>query len=248
MRTDELSYHYFGLYLGTVLSVDDPENLGRLRIDTDQYADGDGTEAVWAPVARPAAGSKTGIFFTPKQGDQVIVGYLAGDVERPVVLGYAHSSSEPPPVQSAKDKQAIVTGIGSVVFDETKKSITVTLDGPPPSSVTLDETGIALRSGKTITLSAPALVFAGYPTFGPPEDASVPAPSDPVKMDFANVGLAISTGSKELCVNGHAIAQRKFVTEIYNGHTHAGGAPPLPVWTPATDLDHRQISNCEDPP
>ena len=39
MRTGELYQRYYGVFLGTVLSVDDPDKLGRVRIECDQYED-----------------------------------------------------------------------------------------------------------------------------------------------------------------------------------------------------------------
>lgn len=269
MRTNDLNYRYYGLFLGTVVSVDDPKNLGRLRIDTDQYADGDDGEEIWAAVARPAAGNKTGVYFTPKTGDQVIVGYIAGDVEQPVVLGYAHSTADPPPDQTDKNKHGIVTGIGSVVFDEAGKSIKVTFDGPAGSSVTLESDGVRIEFGTPaltsvelntegvsitspgmIALRAPSIVLAGKPSFGAIDmPTPKPDPTAPARMDFSDVGLAIQTKDKDFCVNGQGVALKDFVTELYNEHAHpSNGAPPDKLWSEIEDHPHKQVSKCDGPP
>src|SRR5262245_45690111 len=119
MRTTDLTQRYYGLYVGKVVSVEDPQKLGRIRLECDQY--GDSTDdPLWAVVARPGGG-QTSVFFTPNEGDQVIFGFQVGDVNGPVVLGYAHNSDErpvPEQVQASPKKHGLVTSIGSLVFDE----------------------------------------------------------------------------------------------------------------------------------
>lgn len=39
MRTGELYQRYNGLYIATVVDIDDPSGLGRIRLKTDQYDD-----------------------------------------------------------------------------------------------------------------------------------------------------------------------------------------------------------------
>src|SRR6266849_2615331 len=90
MRTGDLYQRYYGLYLGTVVDVNDPQKLGRVRIKCDQYEDFQ-DDPTWCSVARPAAG-QTSVLFTPKEGDQVVFAFLVGDVNEPIILGYAHQS------------------------------------------------------------------------------------------------------------------------------------------------------------
>jgi uncharacterized protein involved in type VI secretion and phage assembly len=139
MRTGELYQRYYGHYLAEVVDVDDPDNLGRIRVQADQFAD-TVDQPVWASVVRPSAGDKQGVFFTPKKGDQVVLGYIAGDVREPMIVGYAHSKQKAPDTGKVGTQQhGIVTTIGSVLFDEKNGTITVTLDGPTKSTVTMDK-------------------------------------------------------------------------------------------------------------
>jgi uncharacterized protein involved in type VI secretion and phage assembly len=163
MRTGELYQRYYGLYVGTVVSVDDPQNIGRIRIHCDQYADSEG-DPLWAVVARPAGG-ETSVFFTPNLGDQVIFGFQEGDVNGPVVIGYAHNSGDRKPpeqvIASPKKKHGIVTKIGSVVFDEDANKIVVTFDGSSsPSSITINDDGITLDTQAKVVVNA-GNVFVG---------------------------------------------------------------------------------------
>ena len=121
MRTGALYQRYHGLYLGTVVSVDDREKLGRVRIKCDQYDDFE-DDPTWCAVARPAGGD-TSVFFRPKAGDQVVVAFLVGAVNEPIVLGCAHhSSNRTPPKPLEPGRNGIVTGIESVLFDEKDSS------------------------------------------------------------------------------------------------------------------------------
>jgi hypothetical protein len=252
MRTGELYQRYYGLFLARVISANDPKRLGRVRVECDQFEDEEHDE-VWLPVARPAAGDESGVYFTPKKDDQVIIGFLAGDVNEPVILGFAHSTKRPRPEQVDENKHAIVTTIGSVVFDETGRTISVTLSGPPKSSITLGPTGVTIESdllvrvtSKTsVSLEAPVLNFAGIPNFGPP--AVLPPVPTPATFAFADLGVNFDTGSKRFCVNGQGVALEHFVTLLYNAHTHNSGvvAPPDPAFlVNPLDPDPDKISEC----
>ena len=162
MRTNELYQRYYGLYLGKVVDVKDPQQIGRIRLQCDQFTDSE-DDPLWATVARPGGGA-TSVFFTPNQGDQVIFGFQVGDVNGPVILGYAHNSGDQkPPEQVSADpkKHGIVTSIGSVVFDEDAKKIVVTFSGSSsPSTITMDSDGITLDTESKVIVNA-ANVFVG---------------------------------------------------------------------------------------
>jgi phage baseplate assembly protein gpV len=204
MRTGDLYQRYYGVYLAKVVDVDDPEQLGRIRVECDQFEDAD-DDVIWAGVARPAAGDRTGVFFTPKVGDQVVLGYLVGDVAEPIVLGYAHSGQRPRAEQVDTQKHGIVTGIGSIVFDEQGRKITVTFDGPPASSITLDAIGLKIESKGVVEITGTAVVLNGVPavrvngalSVGPPlpQPGFPPLPPvpDPVSLDFGGAFVTVKS-------------------------------------------------------
>jgi uncharacterized protein involved in type VI secretion and phage assembly len=203
MRTGELYQRYYGLYVATVVDVNDPEKLGRVRLETDQFDDSK-DDPVWAAVARPAGGVDTSVFFTPKTGDQVIIGYIVGDVNEPVVMGYAHSKKLPKPSQVDTKKHGVVTNIGSVVFDEDAKKITVTFSaGGPESTFVMSNDGIEIKAphikmnADTVCINDQAVVLKNFidfvynqhmhPTaFGPtaiPIPRPIPPPLPPQSTD-----------------------------------------------------------------
>jgi phage baseplate assembly protein gpV len=154
MRTNELYQRYYGLYLGTVVDVKDPQQIGRIRLQCHQFTDSD-DDPLWATVARPGGGA-TSVFFTPNEGDQVIFGFQVGDVNGPVILGYAHNSGDQkPPDQVSADskKHGIVTSIGSLIFDEEGKKIVLTFKGSSGDSViTIDDNGITLSTQGSVLI------------------------------------------------------------------------------------------------
>jgi phage baseplate assembly protein gpV len=161
MRTGELSQRYFGHYLATVVDVNDPQHLGRIRVQADQFAD-TMDHPIWASISRPAAGDQQGVFFTPKNGDQVVISFISGDVREPIVVGYAHSTQKMPATSLVGTrKHGIVTTIGSVVFDEEGRTITVTFAGPIPSTITMTTAGISIQGAGTINIQAPNVVING---------------------------------------------------------------------------------------
>ena len=56
--------------------------------DNAPAADGSFT---WVRVAQASAGLNHGAVFTPRVGQEVIVGFVGGDIDRPVVLGAAYN-------------------------------------------------------------------------------------------------------------------------------------------------------------
>lgn len=83
--------------------------------------------AAWLRVTQPWNNPGSGVQFLPRVGAEVLVGYLGGDVNRPVVLGSLPNSSAPSPftVPTEVGHSGIVTkslhdeGHSSLVFDDT---------------------------------------------------------------------------------------------------------------------------------
>ncbi len=77
--------HVSGVMVALVTGVEDPQELGRVKIKLPTLADD--YESDWARVAAPGAGDKTGLTFLPQVGDEVLVAFEHGDIRRPYVLG-----------------------------------------------------------------------------------------------------------------------------------------------------------------
>jgi type VI secretion system secreted protein VgrG len=76
----------------------------KVRFHWQRGGAGDERSSCWIRVQSPWAGGGFGAQFLPRVGTEVTVGFLGGDVDRPVVLGALHNAERPPPFSMPRDK------------------------------------------------------------------------------------------------------------------------------------------------
>ena len=88
-----------------VVSTDDPLRMGRIRIkylwQTNAQTKKDGkydmTDASpWIRMSTPMASEESGFFFLPSKGDEVLISFENGNVERPYMTGALHNKRTMP--------------------------------------------------------------------------------------------------------------------------------------------------------
>jgi uncharacterized protein involved in type VI secretion and phage assembly len=108
---------------GIVEDLDDPEDLGRVRVTFPHL---DGVESYWARLVSAGAGKDRGTFFRPERGDEVMLAFEHGDMRRAYVLGGVWNKPDPPPEsgdRKANDVRQIVSRAGHrVTFIDTAGS------------------------------------------------------------------------------------------------------------------------------
>ena len=74
------------------------DSLNRVKVwfPWNRRNEGDEKASVWVRSAFPDAGSKRGGHFPLRKGDEVVVGFMGGDCDRPVILGRMHGGPTPP--------------------------------------------------------------------------------------------------------------------------------------------------------
>jgi type VI secretion system secreted protein VgrG len=98
-------------------------NAGGLSHNTDEKgsAPGDETCGTWVRVAEALAGPNWGTQFTPRIGTEVLVDFIEGDVDRPVVVAQLYTGPDLPPfaagVDSGVNHAGTLSGIHSQNFD-----------------------------------------------------------------------------------------------------------------------------------
>jgi type VI secretion system secreted protein VgrG len=98
-------------------------NSGGLSHDTDDKgsAPGDESSGTWVRVAEALAGPNWGTQFTPRVGTEVLVDFIEGDVDRPVVVAQLYTGSDLPPFAAGLDSgvnhAGTLSGIHSQNFD-----------------------------------------------------------------------------------------------------------------------------------
>lgn len=84
----------------------DPEGLGRVKVQFrwDRYGQADENSSCWIRVAQPWAGNGYGAFALPRLGQEVIVEFLEGDPDWPIVTGSVYNGENKPPYKLPDEK------------------------------------------------------------------------------------------------------------------------------------------------
>lgn len=94
----------------------------------------------WVPVVQQGAGKNRGWFFIPEIDDEVVIGFVHGDAQHPVLLGCLWNGKDKPAGKNpgGNDTRLLKSRAGSTVtFDDKNSSITIT-DGKGLGTVTFD--------------------------------------------------------------------------------------------------------------
>jgi type VI secretion system secreted protein VgrG len=86
---------------------------GQLAHPSVTNAPGNETAGTWVRVAEPSAGANWGAHFIPRIGQEVLVDFIAGDIDRPVITGQLYNSTDTPPFHGADNHPGALTGIRS---------------------------------------------------------------------------------------------------------------------------------------
>ncbi len=108
--------HLYGVAVGIVSNINDPEGLGRVKAVLPGLADD--MESDWARVATPMAGPGRGFYFRPDVNDEVLVAFEHGNPDMPYVLGGLWNGQDQPPVadpDSSNDVRLIKSREGSTI-------------------------------------------------------------------------------------------------------------------------------------
>jgi len=206
-----------GLHAAVVRKLDgDPLNQCRIQVEL-SWLEGN-SKLLWARLSTLYATDKSGIFWLPEPGDEVLVGFVNNDPARPIVFGSMYGNKHKPPCEyeAENNRKAFVTREQmKIEFDEEKKILTLStpagntvelsddekhiklVDGHK-NEITLDEGGITLSSAKDITLTA-----KGSITMNAAMELSAVAKQD-AGMEGLNVKVQAKMGAT---VKGNATAE-----------------------------------------
>jgi len=95
----------YGVVIGIVTSNQDPEGLGRARVNFPWRSDDD--ESHWARIASPMAGNQRGMVFYPEVNDEVLVVFENGDINYPYIIGALWNGVDTPPETNSDGKNNI---------------------------------------------------------------------------------------------------------------------------------------------
>ncbi|AUH52507.1 type VI secretion system tip protein VgrG [Chromobacterium sp. ATCC 53434] len=104
----------------------------------------DDKSSCWLRVAMPSAGAGWGHQFLPRLGQEVLVDFIEGDIDRPVITGVLYNGGHPPPefsgagslpanktLSGIKSKEHQGGGYSELLFDDTPGEVRAKLSSEP---------------------------------------------------------------------------------------------------------------------
>jgi uncharacterized protein involved in type VI secretion and phage assembly len=133
---------YFGLYPAIVSDIIDGDRLSRIEV-TFPWLGSDGAAVrAKATLLSPYADDNQGFVALPAAGTQVIVGFEAGDLRRPYIVGSPWNGQEMMPLTPTRpnNKRLIKSRAGSLLeFDDTSGAAKVTISMKSGHTIVLDD-------------------------------------------------------------------------------------------------------------
>jgi phage baseplate assembly protein V len=152
-----------GLVIGRVVDVLDPEKQGRIRVDFPWLDQGLQTD--WIPVVGPLAGPDRGLYFMPEVGDEVVVGFIQGDFNHPVVLGSMWNGQSPAPSPDPRQRMIRSKNGHTIRFvDSTPNGGdmgALIVEDPHGNVIVMTNTHMTVKAKVVLQLDAPVIVLKG---------------------------------------------------------------------------------------
>jgi len=156
-RTMTTDRRFYGVAEALVVSVEDPDNENRVKVRLPWFDSREVSD--WCRVANLFAGNGYGSTWTPELNDEVLVGFVHGDLRLPVVLGGLYNGKDKPPrarTGSANPKALRTKAGHEVLLDDTAGSLGVEVRTSGGHRLRLDDAGNEI----TLELSGgPSLVM-----------------------------------------------------------------------------------------
>jgi uncharacterized protein involved in type VI secretion and phage assembly len=159
-RADAGGLH-LGLYPAIVTDLVDPDRLGRIQVKFPSLGSDGADVRAWATLLTPYAGDDQGIEFLPEVDTQVVVGFEAGNLRRPYIVGACWNGKESLPESPAAPNniRVIKTRSGSILeFDDSSGAPKITLRTSSGHELVLDDGAVEVTlrhaNGCSIVMNA----------------------------------------------------------------------------------------------
>jgi type VI secretion system secreted protein VgrG len=90
------------IVVGTEGKEIEADDFGRVKVHFawDRYDKSNESSSCWVRVSQPWAGNGWGGYFIPRIGQEVIVDFINGDPDRPIIMGRVYNDDQPLPFES----------------------------------------------------------------------------------------------------------------------------------------------------
>ena len=154
-KLSQMKHKYFGLYRGIVTNVNDPLNFGRVKAKIHELFSSD-EETDWAAYCSAFAGGGSGWFFLPDIGDCLWFSFEAGDINKPIWLGFAYSNADKIPAGAGKTKRVLKSKSGhQIVFDDTSGRLLIQDKSGQRIEWDANKSTITIESKQKVIVNAP---------------------------------------------------------------------------------------------
>lgn len=128
-----------GVWNAIVTDNKDPDKQGRVKVKF-PLREGD-LQTDWIRVATMMAGKEMGTLFIPEVNDEVLVAFMMGRLDQPVVIGALWNAKDKPPAPNDKnDIRKIKTRSGhEIIFDDNSSNGGVTVKTKAGHSIVLSD-------------------------------------------------------------------------------------------------------------
>jgi molybdopterin-binding protein len=186
--------HYYGIYRGTVESVEEGDNLGIISVKIPDVF-GPGHTVSRVRPCSPFAGDKHGFVAIPEPGDGVWIQFEAGKTSLPVWIGFWWASGEIPEPKGKLVRSFITTKGHKFVLDDDQDEVTLLHSGGAEMKMTGSDVTITIGNA-SIEMSSSEIKLAVGPT------ASLKITSSEIAIEASPVGSVKLTSSGVEIANG----------------------------------------------
>jgi uncharacterized protein involved in type VI secretion and phage assembly len=178
---ESLTSRVYGVVTAVVVSIDDPEELGRVKVAFPWLMENQ--ESPWARVMAFMAGNDRGAVFRPEVDDEVLVLFDHGDMRFPYVIGALWNGQDPAPSEAGSNADNHIRLIKS------RSGHIIKLDDTPDSEKIeiIDKTG-----NNTIVIDSASNTV----TIGTDADIQVQAPNGKLLLEGSEVEIKSSGAVK----------------------------------------------------
>lgn len=140
-RAHSFDRRLYGVFAGLIDDNQDPEHEGRVKVRF-PWLD-DATVSEWCRVVQPYAGDGYGATFVPELGTEVLVAFVHGDMNEPVVIGGVYNGKDKPPAYrdgTRQDVKMLKTKAGHAVrLDDSAEARAVEIKTAGGHTLRLDD-------------------------------------------------------------------------------------------------------------
>jgi phage baseplate assembly protein V len=149
-----------GVALGV---VEDRDGRGRVRLHYPWLEES--LRSDWVPVASPMAGAGRGLFLMPEIGDEVLVAFLHGSFDHPVVLGFLWNGLDAPPSSDPRERMIRSVNGHTIRFVDSTPTAgdrgALVIEDAHGNRITLSNGKIAISAVAVLEMRAPVVTING---------------------------------------------------------------------------------------